>query len=759
MIDTRAIATAPGAPGYADDVEHLRDELARLDVLIQLRLASLDGQQALERDPKAQLARTIAIERAEVADLLGASEREQADGPPDLRARLATLSARIDARVAAALAAGVPLAMPRLRAAFGLTQFEAQAVLICLAPELRRRYDRLYAYLQDDISRKRPSVDLILDLLCESEPERWRARLAFSESGRLLRTGVLQLVNDPYSPSGSSGLAQFLRLEAGVLTFLLGDERPDPRLGGVAWLVVPPPAHAHSPREPELAPALLAGLSRLLGSARLAEAGDGARAGLVYLHGPAGAGRRQLALGACARLGLPALVADTPALASGEGGCASLVRLALREARLRAGLLVLRDLDRLPGDDLRAVLRLLADTGEQPAARVLATGALPWSDTDAPAGFWVTSIEVAAPDTDRQARIWARQLAGRDPNARQWAGDLAARYRLSAGRIAAAVQIADDHRLIRGPSAPLRLEDLRAACREISRRRLGALAVRVDPRYGWADLVLPERQIALLREICDQIRHQPQVLQAWGFGHRLQHGTGLSVLFSGQPGTGKTMAAQVLAGDLGLDLYTVDLSQVTSKYIGETEKNLGAVFAEAQTANAVLFFDEADALFGKRSEVSDAHDRYANLEISYLLQRMEQYSGVVVLATNLRQNLDEAFTRRIRFMVDFPFPDPEHRRRIWQAHFPAAAPVAAEVDVDLLARAFPLAGGSIKNVVLNAAFLAAANGGEIAPAHLMHGIRREFDKVGKVWTDPGPARPPTRSQWQPEATTSRSSDD
>jgi SpoVK/Ycf46/Vps4 family AAA+-type ATPase len=194
------------------------------------------------------------------------------------------------------------------------------------------------------------------------------------------------------------------------------------------------------------------------------------------------------------------------------------------------------------------------------------------------------------------------------------------------------------------------------------------------------------------------------------------------------------LAAQVLGTDLGLDLHCVDLSQVTSKYIGETEKNLDLVFAEAQAAGAVLFFDEADALFGKRSEVSDAHDRYANLEISYLLQRMEQHRGMVVLATNLRQNLDDAFTRRIRFLVEFPFPDVQHRRRIWRAHLPSQAPVAPDLDVDELARIYALSGGSISTVVLNAAFRASAEGAPIGRAHVQHGIRREYDKVGKVWS-------------------------
>jgi SpoVK/Ycf46/Vps4 family AAA+-type ATPase len=241
--------------------------------------------------------------------------------------------------------------------------------------------------------------------------------------------------------------------------------------------------------------------------------------------------------------------------------------------------------------------------------------------------------------------------------------------------------------------------------------------------------------LAQLRDICAQVRHHYRVYVGWGFGAKLRRGKAISALFSGPSGTGKTMAAEVLAHDLQLDLYKVDLSGVVSKYIGETEKNLAKIFAEAETGNAILFFDEADALFGKRTEVSDAHDRYANIETSYLLQRIEDYQGVVILATNLRQNIDEAFTRRIRFVVQFPFPEADSRLRIWQTLFPPQAPVSADVDLGSLARALPVAGGSIKNIVLHAAFLAAADDGVIDRRHVLRGARLEFDKIGKLWND------------------------
>ncbi|HMP41652.1 MAG TPA: ATP-binding protein, partial [Roseiflexaceae bacterium] len=290
-----------------------------------------------------------------------------------------------------------------------------------------------------------------------------------------------------------------------------------------------------------------------------------------------------------------------------------------------------------------------------------------------------------------------------------------------------------------GGGLPTR-HDLYAACRAQSSGRLNALAHKIATTYTWDDIVLPEDQVAQLREICIQVRQRRIVLETWGFDHHLAMGKGVNVLFAGQSGTGKTMAAEIIGADLGLELYKVDLSSMVSKYIGETEKNLDKVFSAAREANAILFFDEADAIFGKRSEVKDAHDRYANIEVGYLLQKMEEYDGVVILSTNLRKNLDEAFIRRLHTTIDFPFPEEPDRLRIWQKAFPADAPRTADVDLAFLARQFKIAGGNIRNVALLSAFLAAEDGGMIGMAHLIRAMRREYQKLGKLitQTDFGP---------------------
>jgi SpoVK/Ycf46/Vps4 family AAA+-type ATPase len=323
------------------------------------------------------------------------------------------------------------------------------------------------------------------------------------------------------------------------------------------------------------------------------------------------------------------------------------------------------------------------------------------------------------PTFSEREEIWRRQLGEEAPDDGTL-GILASTFRLSPGQIRDAAEMArslklfgDDH---------LSAEHLFTACRGQSSGKLDALAHKIRTTYSWDDIVLPVDQSAQLREICSQMRHRRTVLEEWGFDHHLAMGKGLNTLFAGPSGTGKTMAAEIIATDLGLELYKVDLSTLVSKYIGETEKNLDRIFIAAQEANAILFFDEADAIFGKRSEVKDAHDRYANIEVGYLLQKMEEYDGVVILATNLRKNIDDAFIRRMHMSIEFPFPEEPDRFRIWEKVFPPAAPVGGDVDLRFLAKQFKVTGGNIRNIALLSAFLAAESGTEIRMSHVIRAL-------------------------------------
>ena len=334
----------------------------------------------------------------------------------------------------------------------------------------------------------------------------------------------------------------------------------------------------------------------------------------------------------------------------------------------------------------------------------------------------LVSFELKRPDEPEQQLLWERTLGSTLPALKDDATQLASQFTLSASAIQNAV------RAVSGNETGA-AEHLWDACRHQARPAMDGLVQRVETRVTWDDLILPEREKAILQDIATQLRHRHRVYSQWGFSSKTARGLGISALFAGPSGTGKTLAAEVIANALQLDLYKIDLSQVVSKYIGETEKNLSKIFDAAEAGGAILLFDEADALFGKRSEVKDSHDRYANIEVSYLLQRMEAYRGLAILTTNMKQAMDNAFLRRLRFIVNFRFPDVVQRVQIWQCMFPAEAPIK-NLNWDKLAQ-LNVTGGNIRNITVNAAFYAAADNSPIQMRHILRSARAEYDKLDR----------------------------
>ncbi len=581
---------------------------------------------------------------------------------------------------------GTPWA--RLVETFGLGQAERDLLLLALAPELDRKYETLVAYLNNDIGRKWPTGDLALRLFGDT-PE---LRLALLPEGRMLASGLIERLPAP------------------------ADRRPE-RLRELA----PGPAVARFVQGLPLS--LPAGVTRLPALAD-GDAGPLAKlpraAGAVWLlPGEAGAGR----LAALRALGDVLSVDAATVAAESWPELARAVGLA---ARLEPALVHVEATGiEHPPAGLADALRLL---------RAAAPVALCQGPGDAQparlAQLPLLRVAFAMPDTAARRRLWAAELAGQGLAAAPEALDaVAGRFRLSPGQIAGASRNAG---LGGEGEAALYQVALFRAAREQSGMALARLATKILPRAGWADLVLPETTLARLRDVADAIAHRDLVQRRWGMGRLSAAPDGLAVLFQGPPGTGKTMAASVLADGLGLDLYRVDLATVVSKYIGETEKNLDRIFAAARGSNAVLLFDEADALFGKRSEVKDAHDRYANLEVAYLLQRMEEHDGPVILASNLPKNLDQAFTRRLHYVVEFPRPDIAARERLWRAMLAPPLPCTGEVDHALLAKAFELTGGEIRKAALEAAFVAAADGKVVGMPALMTVLTRELARQGRM---------------------------
>ncbi|MFZ5765293.1 MAG: AAA family ATPase [Thermodesulfobacteriota bacterium] len=726
------IAGLPGKetllPAYADGFALLADELTRLDLLLRLALRRRpcpDRPWSLAAPPG------LVISAEEVETLLRPESEKGSDpaGPEPLRHELAALDRTIAEKTAAARRQGISLPLVELAVLFGLSALELRMVIICLAPELDRRYDTIYTFLQDDITRKKPSVALILDLLAENRRERWGLRHLLTPGGRLRRSTILTGAVDPHSPSGTSDLAEFLRVDPRIVAFLLGDNALDGRLAGLCRRVGP----AISPIAVPVAPDISRRLSRLARSVP----GHGETTGktIVVLHGPAGSGKMHLARSFCREIGCPLLVVDALLLPADPDERQHRLHLAFREGLLTRAIVYLDRIDALLGaDEGERMFRAIEQATLIWGWIVFVSAEQPWQPRAGDGSITLHTIEMPPSTVPQREACWqhALQECG-GSGGQQWSALLARRFQLTPGAIMDAARRA--MALAGGANRPPGLDDFAAACRDGAHHRLASLAVKGTCRCGWTDLVLPPDRIALLAEICNQVRHGHTVFNEWGFARRISRGRGLSVLFTGPPGTGKSLAAEVIAGELGLDLYKIDLAGVVSKYIGETEKNLNRIFREAEQSNAILFFDEADALFGKRTEVKDAHDRYANIETSYLLQKMEEYEGMVILATNLRANMDEAFTRRIRFIVDFPFPDSPLRQRIWQGHLPAEAPLADDIDCAALAERLPVTGGTIRNIALNSAFLAARENGPLTMGHILHAAKREYAKIGKLWTD------------------------
>jgi hypothetical protein len=565
----------------------------------------------------------------------------------------------------------------------GLDALEVAVLGLVAAPALEPRYGRLYAYLHDDVTRRLVSPRLCGELLAGPGVDPADVLTAFGPAGRLTRVGAIQIA----APDGTVPLADRAVMPADRLTAHLlgaggGFGHPEP---GTSSLRRRDAVLAASGREAavEEVRALLAADTRLP----------------LVICGPDAATVAALAAGR----GL--IVTDVRDLDRREV-VADAALAALLEDRLLA-------FDGLHGLEPAERAKVLRAIDERPERTVLLASsrreALAVSDRTA------LLVDVPMPAFPERRAAWDTFAGGADTR------DVAAKFRLSLDQIHEAAEVS---RIAGG--------DLDYGARHASSSRLGELAARLDPAFRWEDLVLPDRQVELLRGISAYLRHRDQVLSDWGYERTVARTQGLKVLFAGESGTGKTMAAQVLAGELGLDIFRVDLATVVSKYIGETEKNLEKIFGAADGSNAILFFDEADALFGKRSEVGDSHDRYANIEVAYLLQRMEVYPGAVILATNFKRNIDDAFLRRLDFVIDFPFPEADDRRRIWRLLVPDEAPVDDDVDLDFLAEKFKLSGGAIRNCSLSAAFQAADESSPIGMRHFIRAVAVEYGKLGRL---------------------------
>jgi SpoVK/Ycf46/Vps4 family AAA+-type ATPase len=556
--------------------------------------------------------------------------------------------------------------------------------------------------------------------------ERIQRRVHFDAGAPLLKNGLLYLVPEAEQAINSL-LTHAFKLDAQITRFLLYQDSLDGRIAPFCTLVIeaaPPDDGCLNVTFAQTLPALLRQTQQACRPLRL------------YFQGPDGVGKDACARAAAAAIEAPLLTVDFARAAVTGADLTLSIPLVFRYARFHPAILFLDGLDSIRDTEKIGAYQVLLDELANHTGIAILAGQKPWPPaTRQPLG--VVTLPFHMPDFAQRRACWQTQLATDNTALSDVNLDaLADRFQLTPTQIAEAASVAHHVARLRviqeeHASTPA-LDDFFNAARAQSGHDLATLARKIEPLYTWDDIVLPPDTLRQLREICHQVAHRHTVLETWGFDRKLSLGKGINALFAGPSGTGKTMAAEIMSDELGLELYKIDLSGVVSKYIGETEKNLSHIFAVAESSNAILFFDEADALFGKRSEVRDAHDRYANVEISYLLQRMEEYAGIVILATNLRKNMDDAFVRRLQFSIEFPFPNEKQRRRIWDKIWPEAAPCSPDLDMAFMARHFEVAGGNIRNIALAAAFFAAEADGVISMTHLIRATQREYQKMGKV---------------------------
>jgi hypothetical protein len=681
-----AVAAHIHDPSLAD----LFDRLAILEARVR---RAVERRRAGDPDPDDRF-RGLYVSDAQVDQLLGNPTRLDAATTPEIEAA----SARLNEQAAAALALGEDLRVRRLGAAFGLDEVDLDILLVALAPDLDPRFERLFAYLHDDVSRRRASTGLALELAAGERglgPERHRL-----DPSSPLVSGALVLIEDADRPF----LTRSLRIPDRVAGHLLGHDRLEPAVAALLADVAPLPAASTEALERTFA----------------------ADVQLGYVRDRTGAAGRAWALAGLRVLYRQVLCIDLGRLAPNDD-VLDLAEMSVREARLSGGALVVGPVEVLMERGPTAVRAF----GEA-ACPVVITGARSWDPS------WSRQVPVLldAPVMTRADRhaLWDEWLALEQVNVPVETDlDAAAAtsgFRLDPDQVRRAAVAAS--RIARAEDRSIGPRDVTAGARAQNAGGLERLARRVEAGATWDELILPSPVRVQLDELTSRARHRERVLGEWGMAGSGGRGAGLTALFAGDSGTGKTLSAEVVARDLGLDLYVIDLATVVDKYIGETEKNLDRIFSEADRVNGVLLFDEADAIFGKRSEVKDARDRYANVEIAYLLQRMERFDGLAVLTTNLRANLDDAFLRRLDVIVDFPMPEEEQRLRLWDLHLPPPVPRTDDIDFDFLASAFRLSGGNIRNVCVAATFLAAADDRPVAMADLVRATEREYQKLGRL---------------------------
>ncbi|HWR61528.1 MAG TPA: ATP-binding protein, partial [Clostridia bacterium] len=706
---------------YSDGWEYFSDELKVLDIRLYLQIMLEKKSQSKELFEQLK---GLVLSEEEVLRHLNLDMPPEKSDPQaeELKDKLEKLEWLITKKREVTLNKGILISLPYFSRLFNLSRFEEKCIILCLALEMDRKYEKIYGFLQDDITCKRPGIDLAVKLFCSGREEKLKARLFFQPNSKLCK---FFLEREDEEESNKPFLSRIIRLDKRVTSIILGTLDTDTGRFPYAELVQPGQS---------LDGLLIHGeINRKLCDYAEHRQGSKENGSVFFLWGNTGSGKELQAKHFCRHFKKVLMLADLKQILSEDQYEAAIDQI-FREAVFLQAVICVSNFDALTVDEVSNYSRInhLLNKIDAFAGDVFILSNKAWKLKRPLRKHTFTSIELGPPEGLERIELW-------ESYGRNYLFDdtvdfnsFSNKFKFTPGQIKNALLYANNLAEWEKGSREIGSSELAKACYLQVNHKLEKKAQLIRPKYTWEDLVLPEDVKQQLRNASNQIKYRHIVYGQWGFGKKLPYGRGLSMLYSGPPGTGKTMAAQVIARELSLELYKIDLSQVISKYIGETEKNLNEIFNEAEYSNAILFFDETDALFGKRSEVKDSHDKYANIETAYLLQKMEEFDGISVMATNFLQNIDEAFMRRINYIIKFPFPDAKYRELLWKSMYTRETPLSEDIDFGYLAERFHIAGGNIKNIVIASAFLAAENGEPVSMKHIVNAAKYELEKSGKI---------------------------
>lgn len=686
---------------YQNTRQHMNDVLRWLDLCLNERLAQEESTDSGVSTPG------WAMSASRARELLGSEYAQMNER--DFRKAREELESIMAQREAASSKIGVSSKLLALFNAFELDSIDRRILILTLAPELDARYAHVFGFLNDDLTRRRPTATLLSQLIFQGDALGWDLRDRLANEGAFARYNLLLV--DPSDPRPGSEVALLPAPE--IVDFLLSRQECIPKY--TPYIHVTEPNNVRPVDEQSTT-----GLrEKLVRWREISERADN-DAPILQLVGDEAT--RQWFEYAALNAGDTIVLFDLAALEEHDQRFLESYLTAARVAVLHNAILLVTGLSCVKGDRRDWLdTTLLAELYPR-VSRLVVHSHTKWLQ-QTPGPVWL--VERAKLGVAERATIWqdrarALGLSLTDADAHS----MASTVQFQEPEIDATLKLVG-----RQDSSQ---SSLQAAARRVARSAVPGMVRRLEAAFSWDDIVLPDAVRAQIHQIPGHVRHAGKVFEDWGYETRMPYGQGIAALFSGMSGTGKTMTAQIIAGELGVDLFQVDLAKTVSKYIGETEKNLDTVFEAAEKASAVLLFDEADALFGKRTEVRDAHDRYANVEVAYLLQRMEAYAGLAILTTNFRQNLDSAFMRRLRFVVEFPAPEAGDREAIWERVFPPGAQLAEDVSFKFLARRLNLTGGHIQQIAIRAAFAAVVEGETIAMRHIVQATREELGKLGML---------------------------